>query len=90
MKARSLEKIVAHCQALLKVEEFEDWAEAMNGLQVQNSGKVTRIAAAVDISPRTVKMACDAGADLLMIHHGFFWGGICADRLPAGRSRPVW
>ncbi|MBO7392384.1 MAG: Nif3-like dinuclear metal center hexameric protein [Verrucomicrobia bacterium] len=76
MKAQSLEKIVAHCQTLLKVAEFEDWAEAMNGLQVQNSGKVTRIAAAVDISPRTVKMACDADANLLMIHHGFFWGGI--------------
>lgn len=71
-----LQKIVEHCTELLSIGEFHDWAEAMNGLQVANQGSVTRIAAAVDISVRTVKMAREAGADLLMVHHGFFWGGM--------------
>src|SRR6185312_377205 len=44
-----------------------------NGLQVENSGSVTRIAATVDASLATVKLAIAAGADLLLVHHGLFW-----------------
>ena len=76
MKKISLDKIVTHCQSLLRVSEFEDWSQAMNGLQVANSGKVTRIAAAVDISPNTLRMACEIKADLMLVHHGFFWSGL--------------
>jgi dinuclear metal center YbgI/SA1388 family protein len=50
-----------------------DYAGAANGLQVQNSGVVTRIAAAVDASAVTIKMAVAAQADLLIVHHGLFW-----------------
>jgi putative NIF3 family GTP cyclohydrolase 1 type 2 len=74
MKKISLDKIVTHCQSLLRVSEFEDWSQAINGLQVANSGKVTRIAAAVDISPQhTLRMAREVKADLMLVHHGFFW-----------------
>jgi len=45
----------------------------VNGLQVENSGKVTRIAATVDASLATVKLAVAAKADLLIVHHGLFW-----------------
>jgi len=34
---------------------------------------VTRIAAAVDASLATVKLAVAAQADLLIVHHGLFW-----------------
>jgi dinuclear metal center YbgI/SA1388 family protein len=44
-------------------------------LQVQNSGKVTKVAAAVDASLPVVKKAIAAGADLLVVHHGLFWQG---------------
>src|SRR6185312_4329839 len=44
-----------------------------NGLQVENSGSVTRIAATVDASLATVKLAIAAKADLLLVHHGLFW-----------------
>jgi dinuclear metal center YbgI/SA1388 family protein len=40
---------------------------------VQNGGTVTRIAAAVDASPATVRKAIAAGADLMIVHHGLFW-----------------
>jgi dinuclear metal center YbgI/SA1388 family protein len=42
-------------------------------LQVENRGAVTRLAAAVDASLATVKLAIASGADLLIVHHGLFW-----------------
>ncbi len=73
MSHASLPEIVEYCQALLQPETFEDWDGAVNGLQIQNSGNVTRIAASVDASLATVKMAVAAKADLLVTHHGLFW-----------------
>lgn len=73
MKAASLSRLVAHADRLLRPAEFKDWDGAHNGLQVENSGRVTRIAAAVDASLATVKLAAAAGADLLIVHHGLFW-----------------
>ena len=49
-------------------------AAAVNGLQVQNSGSVTRLAAAVDACEATIAMAAERGAQLLIVHHGLFWG----------------
>jgi dinuclear metal center YbgI/SA1388 family protein len=59
---------------LLQTGQFQDWDGAVNGLQVENSGYVRRIAAAVDGSLATVRMAAAADADLLLVHHGLFWG----------------
>jgi len=42
-------------------------------LQVENSGAVTKIAAAVDASLTTVRLAIAARANLLVVHHGLFW-----------------
>ena len=70
----SLKQIVAHCDQLLRISEIGDYDQAVNGLQVQNSGRVTRIAAAVDASLATVKLAARSKADLLVVHHGLFWG----------------
>jgi dinuclear metal center YbgI/SA1388 family protein len=42
-------------------------------LQVENSGNVTKIAATVDASLATIKLAIEAEADLLIVHHGLFW-----------------
>lgn len=69
----SLGKIVAHCDRVLRTSEIHDYDGAKNGLQVENDGRVTRIAAAVDASLATVRMAVEAKADLLVVHHGLFW-----------------
>lgn len=69
----SLSKIVAYCDRTLRTAEFKDWDGAANGLQVENSGSVTRIAATVDASLATVRLAIAAKADLLIVHHGLFW-----------------
>jgi dinuclear metal center YbgI/SA1388 family protein len=73
MAKQNLGAIVDHCQKLLRPETFSDWDGAANGLQVENSGAVTRIAAAVDASLATIRLAVDARADLLIVHHGLFW-----------------
>jgi len=61
---------------LLRCRETPDFSLALNGLQVDNQAPVTRIAAAVDCSLRTIRGAIDAGANLLVVHHGLFWGGL--------------
>jgi dinuclear metal center YbgI/SA1388 family protein len=73
MPKANLADIAQECQRLLRPETFQDWAGAVNGLQVENSGAVTRIAAAVDASLATLKLAAAARADLLIVHHGLFW-----------------
>jgi dinuclear metal center YbgI/SA1388 family protein len=74
MPKTSLAKIVAHCDRILRTAETGDYSAAANGLQVENSGTVTRLAAAVDASVATVQLAVAAKADLLIVHHGLFWG----------------
>lgn len=74
MPNASLAAIVKHCDQLLRTREIGDYDGAVNGLQVENRGAVTRMAAAVDASLATVKLAIAANADLLIVHHGLFWG----------------
>jgi len=69
----SLAALVKHCDGLLRTGVIGDYDGAVNGLQVQNSGTVTRIAATVDASLATVRLAIAAKADLLIVHHGLFW-----------------
>ena len=70
----SLAVIVHYCDRLLRTKEIGDYDGAANGLQVENEGNVSRIAASVDASLATIKLAIDTGADLLVVHHGLFWG----------------
>jgi dinuclear metal center YbgI/SA1388 family protein len=73
MSKTSLAAIVRHCDHTLRTRDIGDYEGAANGLQVQNSGAVTRIAAAVDASAATLRLAIAARADLLIVHHGLFW-----------------
>ncbi|MGH7464538.1 MAG: Nif3-like dinuclear metal center hexameric protein, partial [Longimicrobiales bacterium] len=70
-----LETVVAHLNDYLNLAGVPDYKSALNGLQVANSGRVTRVAAAVDASERTVAEAVRRGCDLLLVHHGLFWDG---------------
>ena len=73
MATVSLGPLVRHCDHLLNTTSVRDYDRAANGLQVENSGHITRIAAAVDASLATVRLAIAARADLLLVHHGLFW-----------------
>ena len=72
----SLQQIVAACNATLRIDEIADWDNAVNGLQIENSGKVTKLGAAVDASSRTLSLAVDRGINFLIVHHGLFWPGL--------------
>src|ERR1700759_1374482 len=73
MSKVSLATVVEYCDRILRTKEIGDYPGAANGLQVENNGTVTRIAAAVDASLATVKMAIAEKADLMIVHHGLFW-----------------
>ena len=72
----SASEIAQLANDLLRCRETPDYSPALNGLQVDNRASVTRIAAAVDCSQRTIRGAIDAGANMLVVHHGLFWGGL--------------
>jgi dinuclear metal center YbgI/SA1388 family protein len=56
----------------LDVGSFEDVSH--NGLQVQNSGKVSKVCTGVDASIEFFEAAAQRGANLLICHHGISWG----------------
>jgi dinuclear metal center YbgI/SA1388 family protein len=70
-----LAELVAYLDEYLRVSEVPDYPGALNGLQVENSGSVTRVAVAVDAAQATIDLAVESGADLLIVHHGLFWDG---------------
>ena len=74
MASVPLGRLVAYCDGLLRTKDVQDYDRAVNGLQVENRGAISRIAAAVDASLATVKLAVAAKANLMIVHHGLFWG----------------
>jgi dinuclear metal center YbgI/SA1388 family protein len=68
--------IAQYLDDLLDTISIPDYPKALNGLQLANDGQITKIAAAVDFSLRTVTAAAAADANLLIVHHGMFWGGV--------------
>jgi dinuclear metal center YbgI/SA1388 family protein len=72
----SLPEIVSYTDRFLRIRDVGDWDNALNGLQIENSGCVTRIGAAVDVSTRVLTEAAKQDIDLLIVHHGLFWPGL--------------
>jgi dinuclear metal center YbgI/SA1388 family protein len=83
---KNLLPIVDYLDALLDVSGFEDYPNAFNGLQLESPGLVTKIGAAVDSGIRTIDMAVTERVDLLLVHHGLFWGGLAPICGPAYRK----
>lgn len=77
MTQASLEEIVSYLADYLRIGELPDEANAVNGLQVENGGRVSRIVAAVDASLATIEGATSGGeaGTLILVHHGLFWDG---------------
>jgi dinuclear metal center YbgI/SA1388 family protein len=72
----SLSDIVRYTDGFLRIREVGDWDNALNGLQIENSGRVTLIGAAVDVSTRVLTEAAKKNVDFLIVHHGLFWPGL--------------
>lgn len=72
----TLREIAQHLDAILRSAEVPDYGNALNGIQVDTDAQITKVAAAVDARERTIRDAIGAGANLLIAHHGLFWGGL--------------
>jgi dinuclear metal center YbgI/SA1388 family protein len=68
-----LQDIVAYCNQLLDIGSFDDYCP--NGLQVEGRSEVGKIVSGVTASQALVDAAAESGADLLLVHHGYFWRG---------------
>ncbi|WP_370293654.1 Nif3-like dinuclear metal center hexameric protein [Deinococcus sp. KSM4-11] len=64
--------LVAWLNDYLHVGAFKD--VSLNGLQIEGTDVIRRVAASVDTSVKTLQHAADSGADILLVHHGLFWG----------------
>jgi dinuclear metal center YbgI/SA1388 family protein len=75
----ALTDVVEYLDAYLRVAEVPDDPNALNGLQVENRGRIARVVAAVDASLATIDglgtAGPSAGPPLLLVHHGLFWDG---------------
>ncbi len=71
-----LESLLQYLNGYLGVREHPDYPNALNGLQVGGAGEVTKVVAAVDASEAAIEAAVAQQADLLLVHHGMFWGGL--------------
>lgn len=64
--------LAAALDRFLRVSEIHD--KALNGLQVDGPDPVARVALATDAALATIEAARAGGAQLLIVHHGLFWG----------------
>ncbi len=69
----SRQQLSQHLTELLSVPLFSDYCP--NGLQVEGKDSIRKIVTGVSASQRLIDAAVDAGADALLVHHGFFWKG---------------
>ena len=69
-----LGRVIGWLDRELELDRFDDVSN--NGLQIAREGDDIKVVAfAVDGSVASVRAAAEAGAQLLVVHHGISWGG---------------
>lgn len=64
-------ELVSYINNLLQVDTFRDYCP--NGLQVEGRGVIRKIVTGVTACQALIDAAILAGADAILVHHGFFW-----------------
>jgi dinuclear metal center YbgI/SA1388 family protein len=72
----NLKTIVSTLDLLLQTDLIADYQGAVNGLQIENDGVITRLVAAVDACEEVIVEASRKRGTLLIVHHGLFWSGV--------------
>ncbi|MGM0552739.1 MAG: Nif3-like dinuclear metal center hexameric protein [Pseudomonadota bacterium] len=67
------DELIRALDAELEPERFRDYCP--NGLQVEGRPGIRRIVSGVTASLALVDAAIGADADLILVHHGYFWKG---------------
>ena len=65
------DEIVKYINDFLNVSEFNDYC--VNGLQVEGKQTIDKIVLGVSVSERLFQAAIHEKADMIIVHHGFFW-----------------
>lgn len=68
-----LAAVVSFLDERTRRTDFVDFPGAENGLQLGNTGRVSKIGAAVDAGLVPFEQAVASGVDLLIVHHGLYW-----------------
>lgn len=63
--------IISFCEQHLNPSFFKDYAP--NGLQVEGTSQIDKMVVAVTASRAAIEFAAANGAQMLLVHHGFFW-----------------
>ncbi|MGK9067272.1 Nif3-like dinuclear metal center hexameric protein [Stutzerimonas chloritidismutans] len=69
--AVALSTLVAYADRYLNAGKIADYCP--NGLQVEGRAEVSRIVSGVTASQALLDAAVEAGADVVLVHHGYFW-----------------
>ncbi|WP_345856796.1 Nif3-like dinuclear metal center hexameric protein [Shewanella algae] len=65
------EELRQYLGEFLQLDKFRDYAP--NGLQVEGKAEIRKIVTGVTACQALIDRAVEAGADALLVHHGFFW-----------------
>ncbi|SEG53524.1 Nif3-like dinuclear metal center hexameric protein [Marinobacterium lutimaris] len=72
-KGVSRTALVEYCDQILQSSRFKDYCP--NGLQVEGRSQVAKILTGVTACQALLDEAVAWGADLVLVHHGYFWKG---------------
>lgn len=64
--------LVRYLDEYLKIQDIADYGP--QGLQVEGRAKVEKVVGLVDAQMPCVEAALQRGADMMLVHHGIFWG----------------
>ncbi len=80
-----LTELVQYLDECLQPGRFQDYCP--NGLQVEGSSRVARIASGVTANQALIDEAVEWQADAILVHHGYFWKGEGAEVVGMKRRR---
>jgi len=65
-------EVVSYLDSYLRIAEIKDYAP--QGLQIEGRTEIRKIVGLVDAQWPCLEAALNRGADMLLVHHGIFWG----------------
>ena len=68
-----LYELEKYIDSYLEADRFDDYAP--NGVQVEGKRTVARIVSGVTACKALIEEAIEERADLILVHHGYFWRG---------------
>jgi dinuclear metal center YbgI/SA1388 family protein len=68
-----LAELIAYLDGYLHIHDIKDYGP--QGLQIEGREEIARIVGTVDAQLPCIEAAIERRADMLLVHHGIFWGG---------------